>query len=95
MQSLLTEQQVVYRAYMCAAYSVKGQSPQQGRIIPAGGRKPNANVITLEKCKNILKSNGMTLEDNVLKELREYLYFLAGLQIEDEMAKEGLMVCAG
>lgn len=32
----------------------------------------------------------MTLEDDVLKELRGYLYFLAGLQLEDEKAKEGL-----
>lgn len=30
----------------------------------------------------------MTLEDNELKELRGYLYFLAGLQLEDEKAKE-------
>ena len=34
------------------------------------------------------------MEDDVLKELREYLYFLAGLQIEDEMAKEGQVACA-
>ena len=52
-------------------------------------------MLTLEKCKETLKKNGLTLEENKIKELREYLYFLAGLQIEDEMAKEGFVVCAG
>ena len=51
-------------------------------------------MMALEKCKEVLKQNGLTLADDVLKELREYLYFLAGLQIEDEMAKEGEVVCA-
>ena len=36
----------------------------------------------------------MTLEESKIKELREYLYFLAGLQLEDEAAKEGLIPCA-
>ena len=51
-------------------------------------------MLALEKCKEVLKRNGLTLADDVLKELREYLYFLAGLQIEDERAKEGEVVCA-
>ncbi len=63
-------------------------------IITAGEQIPNANVITLDRCKEVLKKNGLTLDDGVLKELREYLYFLAGLQLEDEMAKEGQTVCA-
>ncbi|MBR4585408.1 MAG: hypothetical protein IKO29_01535 [Bacteroidales bacterium] len=51
-------------------------------------------MLTLQKCKEVLKDNGLTLEENTLKELREYLYFLAGLQLEDERAKEDLAVCA-
>jgi hypothetical protein len=58
------------------------------------GEKIKTNMLALEKCKEVLKRNGLTLADDVLKELREYLYFLAGLQIEDEMAKEGQVVCA-
>lgn len=64
-------------------------------IITAGEQIPNAKVITLDRCKEVLKQNGLTLEENTLKELREYLYFLAGLQLEDERAKEDLAVCAG
>ena len=49
-------------------------------------------MLNIQRCKEVLKDNGLTLEENVLKELREYLYFLAGLEIEDEMAKEGFRV---
>lgn len=49
----------------------------------------HANLLTLNYCDEVLKKNGMNLDDDVLKELRGYLYFLAGLQIEDETAKEG------
>ena len=63
------------------------------RIRPLRGIR-KSNMIALEKCKEVLKKNGLTLADDVLKELREYLYFLAGLQLEDEMAKEGQAVCA-
>lgn len=63
-------------------------------IITAGEQTPNAKVISIERCKEVLKQNGLTLENGEFKELREYLYFLAKLQIEDEMAKEGQAVCA-
>ena len=51
-------------------------------------------MITLLKTKNDLKTKGLTLNDNTLKELRTYLYFLGELQIEEEKAKEGRKVCA-
>lgn len=54
----------------------------------------NDNVITLERCREVLKNNDLTLDDNTLKELRTYLYFLGGLQIEEEMAREGQPTCA-
>jgi len=60
----------------------------------AGEQIPNAQMITIQRCKEVLKTSGLALEESTLKELREYLYFLAELQIEDEMAKEGLGVCA-
>jgi len=47
-------------------------------------------VITINKCKSILNTQNFNLTEEQVMELREYLYFLAGLQIEDEMAKEGL-----
>ena len=59
-------------------------------IITAGEQIPNAKVISIERCKQILKKDGFRLTNEQLMGLREYLYFLAGLQIEDEMAKEGL-----
>ena len=70
-----------------------GTSPQLGRINKSRRAEKNAHVITLNKCKEVLKINGLTLEENRIKELREYLYFLAGLQLEDEAAKEGLIPC--
>ena len=62
-------------------------------IISAGERKPNAKVLSIEKCKEILKTGDFRLTNEQVMELREYLYFLAGLQIEDEKAKEGLASC--
>ncbi len=77
------------RHQICGAGGIKASPGAQRRIIAAGGRILNAQVLTLDYCKNVLKTNGMTLEDGELKELRGYLYFLAGLQIENETAKEG------
>ncbi len=64
-----------------------------GVIIAAGEQIPNANVITIERCKEILKTEDFRLTNEQVMELREYLYFLAGLQIEDEKVKEGLALC--
>lgn len=63
-----------------------------GVIIAAGEQIPNANVISMDRCKEILKTEDFRLTNEQVMELREYLYFLAGLQIEDEVAKESLLV---
>ena len=39
-------------------------------------------MISIERCQQILKSNNFTLTNEVVKEVREYLYFLATLEIE-------------
>lgn len=41
-------------------------------------------MLSLEKCAEVLKEGNITLENDVLKELRDYLYLLAGLQVEAE-----------
>ena len=39
-------------------------------------------MISIERCQQILKSNNFTLTNEAVKEVREYLYFLATLEIE-------------
>ena len=41
-------------------------------------------MLSLERCAEILKEENITLENTVLKELRDYLYQLAELQVEAE-----------
>lgn len=41
-------------------------------------------MLSLERCDEILKSNGTKLKNEEVKQLREYLYYLANLQIEDD-----------
>lgn len=41
-------------------------------------------MLSIEKCNEILKANGTKLNNEEIKNLRDYLYFLANLQIEDE-----------
>ncbi len=41
-------------------------------------------MLSLERCAEILKEGNITLENKVLRELRDYLYLLAGLQVEAE-----------
>ena len=41
-------------------------------------------MLSLERCAEILKEGNVTLENEVLKELRDYLYHLASLQVEAE-----------
>ena len=41
-------------------------------------------MLSLERCGEILKEGNITLENKVLRELRDYLYLLAGLQVEAE-----------
>ena len=44
-------------------------------------------MLSIEKCDEILKANGTKLNNEEIKNLRDYLYFLANLQIEDENNK--------
>lgn len=44
-------------------------------------------MLNLERCDEILKSNGTKLNNEEIKNLREFLYFLANLQVEDENNK--------
>lgn len=44
-------------------------------------------MLSIERCDEILKSNGTKLNNEEIKNLREYLYFLANLQVEDENNK--------
>ena len=39
-------------------------------------------MLSIERCKQILKSNNYSLTNEVVKEVREVLYFLASLEIE-------------
>lgn len=39
-------------------------------------------MLSVEACKKILNSNGNKYSDNEVKQIREYLYFLAELQEE-------------
>lgn len=41
-------------------------------------------MVSIERSKQILKNFDFTISDEDLKDLRDYLYFLAMLQIEDE-----------
>ena len=41
-------------------------------------------MLSLERCAEILKDGKITLKNDVLKELRDYLYQLARLQVEAE-----------
>lgn len=41
-------------------------------------------MVPIERCKQIIKGHNFTISDEDLKELRDYLYFLAGFQIEEE-----------
>lgn len=41
-------------------------------------------MVSIERSKQILKNYDFTISDEDLKDLRDYLYFLAMLQIEDE-----------
>ncbi len=41
-------------------------------------------MITIEKCQKTLKDNGINLNNETVKELREYLYFLANLEANNK-----------
>lgn len=38
-------------------------------------------MLSIEVCKNILKDNGLRLDDSQVKEVREFLYAIANIEI--------------
>ena len=41
-------------------------------------------MITIEQCKKILKNEERKYKDDEIKIIRDYLYFIGGLQLEIE-----------
>lgn len=39
-------------------------------------------MLSIEVCKNILKENGLRLDDSQVKEVREYLYTVANIALK-------------
>ena len=52
--------------------------------MPSEAQHKIKKMITLEKCKEILKNKDRKYKDDEIKIIREYLYFLGGLQLEIE-----------
>lgn len=46
-------------------------------------------MLSIEACKKILNSNGNKYSDNEVKQIREYLYFLAEIQEEKNKIENG------
>ena len=47
----------------------------------ARARYTHNKMLSIEKCKEILKQEGIKLEDNQIKEVREFLYAIANIEI--------------
>ena len=45
-------------------------------------------MLSIEVCKNILKDNGLRLDDSQVKEVREYLYVVANIALKAMNNKE-------
>ena len=45
-------------------------------------------MLSIERCKEILKTNTLNLNNEETKQVRDYLYFLAGLQLEADNNNE-------
>lgn len=45
-------------------------------------------MLSIERCKEILKTNNLNLNNEEIKQVRDYLYFLAGLQTEADNNNE-------
>lgn len=37
-------------------------------------------MLSIEKCKDILKENGLKLDDEQIKEVRDFLYIIANIE---------------
>ena len=40
-------------------------------------------MLSIEVCKNILKENGLKLNDSQIKEIREFLYNMGNIQYKE------------
>lgn len=49
-------------------------------ITPSGDIMLNTNMLSIERCKEILKEEGVKLDDNQIKEVREFLYIIANIE---------------
>ena len=45
-------------------------------------------MLSIEVCKNILKNNGLRLDDAQVKEVREFLYIIADIALNAENNNE-------
>lgn len=45
-------------------------------------------MLSIERCNAILKANNLSLNNEEIKQVRDYLYFLAGLQVEADNNNE-------
>lgn len=45
-------------------------------------------MLSIERCKEILKEEGMKLDDNQIKEVREFLYAIANIEYKYKNIKE-------
>lgn len=44
-------------------------------------------MLSIEVCKNILKENGLRLNDSQIKEIREFLYKMGNIQYKENSCK--------
>lgn len=45
-------------------------------------------MLSIERCQEILRKNDCHLANETIAKLREYLYHLASLQVQDEIIKK-------
>lgn len=45
-------------------------------------------MLSIERCKNVLKAHNSNLNSDEIMQVRDYLYLLAALQLEMENNKE-------
>ena len=55
----------------------------------ARARYTHNKMLSIEKCKEILKQEGIKLEDNQIKEVREFLYDIANIEIKAMNTQDG------
>lgn len=45
-------------------------------------------MLSIERCQEIFRKNDCRLDNETIAKLREYLYHLASLQVQDEVIKK-------